>query len=409
MNVMTTAVTNFGNDLVTGDLAVNGAISAGGSVTGTTGLTATTGNITAQAGGVSASGTVTGSSGLVSLGTSSTAAYVTLNTSGFQRYTISSTNGTNVTGANNLEFYNQTNTTTVMKITDTGSMTIPSSFTSTSGGIFATTGDIKAQLGSISAAGTGANGKISASGTVTGGTGLIATTGNITAQAGGVSASGTVTGGTGLIATTGNITAQAGGVSASGTVTGGTGLIATTGGVTASAGNIVATAGNIVASAGTVTGVGLTSTSGGVTLYGTFPNVNFLVGPTTWNIVPSVASLTFINNNSPTTYVFFDTAGNVHGTAFTPTSDYRLKSNIAPLNDSLSIIQALRPVNYTLNVDPSNIESGFIAHELQEVLPGAVKGVKDGPAMQAINPVHIIAHLVGAVQELTKRLEQLSG
>ena len=116
-----------------------------------------------------------------------------------------------------------------------------------------------------------------------------------------------------------------------------------------------------------------------------------------------------MNNVSQPSTVYFDTTGKVYGTSFTPTSDYRLKSNIAPLNDSLNIIQALRPVNYTLNVDPSNIESGFIAHELQEVLPGAVKGEKDGPDMQAINPVHIIAHLVGAVQELTKRLEQLSG
>jgi len=314
MNVMTTAVTNFGNDLVTGDLAVNGAISAGGSVTGTTGLTATTGNIIAQS-------------------------------------------------------------------------------------------------GSISAAGTGANGKISASGTVTGGTGLIATTGGVTASAGNIDATaGTVTGGTGLIATTGGVTATNGNIVASagnivataGTVTGGTGLIATTGGVTASAGNIVA-------SAGTVTGASLASTYGGVTLSGTLPNIYFITGSTTWNIVPTYNSLIFNNNSSPATPVYFSTAGYVYGTAFTPVSDYRLKSNIAPLKDSLSIIQALRPVNYTLNVDPSNIESGFIAHELQEVLPGAVKGVKDGPAMQAINPVHIIAHLVGAVQELTKRLEQLSG
>ena len=250
---------------------------------------------------------------------------------------------------------------------------------------------------------TATNGNIVATaGTVTGGTGLIATTGNITAQAGGVSASGTVTGGTGLIATTGGVTATNGNIVATaGTVTGGTGLIATTGNITAQAGGVSAS--------GTVTGgTGLASTSGGVTLSGSLPNIYFTTGPTTWNIVPSVTSLTF-NNNVSGAHVFFDTAGYVYGTNFMPTSDYRLKSNIAPLKDSISIIQALRPVNYTLNVDPSNIESGFIAHELQEVLPGAVKGVKDGPAMQAINPLHIIAHLVGAVQELTKRLEQLSG
>lgn len=62
---------------------------------------------------------------------------------------------------------------------------------------------------------------------------------------------GTLTAGTGLVATTGNISATAGAVSAgttvtaTTTVTGGTGVTATTGDVTATAGNVVITAGNL--------------------------------------------------------------------------------------------------------------------------------------------------------------------
>jgi hypothetical protein len=123
---------------------------------------------------------------------------------------------------------------------------IASTTTLTGGtGITATTGNIAASAGNVSA-----------SGTVTGGTGVTATTGNIAASAGNVSASGTVTGGTGVTATTGNVAASAGNVSASGTVTGGTGVTATTGNVTASAGavsaatTVTATAGNITATNG---------------------------------------------------------------------------------------------------------------------------------------------------------------
>jgi hypothetical protein len=61
-----------------------------------------------------------------------------------------------------------------------------------------------------------APGSIASTTTLTGGTGITATTGNITASAGNVSASGTVTGGTGVIATTGNLTATAGNLALNG-------------------------------------------------------------------------------------------------------------------------------------------------------------------------------------------------
>src|SRR6185437_2667646 len=78
-----------------------------------------------------------------------------------------------------------------------------------------------------------APGSLTTTTTLTGGTGITATTGNITASAGNVSASGSVTGGTGVTATTGNVTATAGAVNA------GTSMTATLGNITATNGNLV--------------------------------------------------------------------------------------------------------------------------------------------------------------------------
>jgi len=73
----------------------------------------------------------------------------------------------------------------------------------------------------------------SVSGSVTAGTGLVATTGGVTATAGNI------------VASAGNINATVGSMSAGTTVTAGTGVTATTGNITASSGNVVVTAGNV--------------------------------------------------------------------------------------------------------------------------------------------------------------------
>lgn len=128
-----------------------------------------------------------------------------------------------------------------------GSATIGTTLT-VGTGITLTTGNI-----------TASSGNISASGSVTGGTGVTATTGNIVASSGNMSASGTITAGTGITSTTGNIVATAGAVNAGTTMTAGTGITATTG-------NIVATAGAVNAGTTMTAGTGLTVTTGNATI-----------------------------------------------------------------------------------------------------------------------------------------------
>lgn len=91
-------------------------------------------------------------------------------------------------------------------------------------------------------------------------------------------------------------------------------------------------------------------------------------------------------------------------TTFNSTSDYRLKENVAPMTDALNKVSLLKPVTYTWKADGS-AGQGFIAHELQAIIPDAVTGEKDAidkngnPEYQSIDPRNIVATLTAAIQE----------
>jgi Chaperone of endosialidase len=63
-------------------------------------------------------------------------------------------------------------------------------------------------------------------------------------------------------------------------------------------------------------------------------------------------------------------------TNYSTTSDYRLKENIQPMTGALARVAALKPVTYKWKIDGSDGQ-GFIAHELQAVVPDCVTGEKD--------------------------------
>lgn len=95
---------------------------------------------------------------------------------------------------------------------------------------------------------------------------------------------------------------------------------------------------------------------------------------------------------------------------FISNSDHRLKQNVEPLESGVSTIEQLRPVKYEWKLDGAYGE-GFIAHELQEVIPEAVSGVKDAEledgtiVPQGIDMGKVVPHLVAAVQELKAELD----
>jgi hypothetical protein len=128
-------------------------------------------------------------------------------------------------------------------------------------------------------------------------------------------------------------------------------------------------------------------------------------------------------------------------TAYNTSSDYRMKENVTPMVGAVSRVAALNPVRFNWIIDPDGSPvDGFLAHEAAEVVPEAVNGEKDAmrtiPAVEAVDAVldddgneitpaveaqpereepdyqgidqsKLVPLLVGAIQELTARIETL--
>jgi hypothetical protein len=98
------------------------------------------------------------------------------------------------------------------------------------------------------------------------------------------------------------------------------------------------------------------------------------------------------------------------GTTYNTSSDYRLKEDVAPMTGALDKVALLKPVTYKWKVDGSDGQ-GFIAHELQEVVPECVSGEKDAvdaegnPEYQGIDTSFLVATLTSAIQELNAKVE----
>ena len=67
---------------------------------------------------------------------------------------------------------------------------------------------------------------------------------------------------------------------------------------------------------------------------------------------------------------------NATNTSYGTSSDYRLKENITPIQGAADIVKAMQPATYTFKSDGS-WQDGFLAHELERLIPGAVIGEKD--------------------------------
>ena len=126
------------------------------------------------------------------------------------------------------------------------------------------------------------------------------------------------------------------------------------------------------------------------------------------------------NSGAAITFQYFQTVYGAAGTivctttntAYNTSSDYRMKENVQPMTGGLSTIAALKPVIFDW-IPSKTAGEGFIAHELQAVIPAAVSGEKDALYedgsinAQGVDFGKIVPHLVAAVQELTTRLAAL--
>lgn len=99
-------------------------------------------------------------------------------------------------------------------------------------------------------------------------------------------------------------------------------------------------------------------------------------------------------------------------TAYTTSSDYRLKENVQPMANALAKVAALKPCTYTWKSTGEDSQ-GFIAHELQAVVLDAVTGEKDAVnedgsiKPQGIDTSFLVATLTAAIQEQQQMIETL--
>jgi hypothetical protein len=147
-------------------------------------------------------------------------------------------------------------------------------------------------------------------------------------------------------------------------------------------------------------------------------------------------------NTYPAVYFRKDGAqrGNINvttsGTTYNTVSDYRLKEDVAPMVGALAKVSALKPVTYKWKSNGLDGQ-GFIAHELQAVIPDCVTGAKDAtqeqeyevtpavkdeqgnittpavmgtrnvPVYQGIDTSFLVATLTAAIQEQQALITQL--
>jgi hypothetical protein len=115
---------------------------------------------------------------------------------------------------------------------------------------------------------------------------------------------------------------------------------------------------------------------------------------------------------------FVDMAGTVSATSATinAISDIRLKENVRDLDAGLDTILALKPRRFDWKEGKGkNVKDdmGFIAQEVEDVLPALVGGWKAGEGepddLKSVKAGDLIPVLVKAIQELTARVAQLEG
>jgi hypothetical protein len=109
--------------------------------------------------------------------------------------------------------------------------------------------------------------------------------------------------------------------------------------------------------------------------------------------------------------------------AYNTSSDYRLKENAVPIENALSKIDSLNPINFDW-IESGDNSDGFLAHEIQAVLPYTVTGTKDElhtventppektdqigqPKHQVMDYAKLTPLLVKAIQEQQTLIESL--
>lgn len=142
------------------------------------------------------------------------------------------------------------------------------------------------------------------------------------------------------------------------------------------------------------------------------------LGLSGWGILYSSAATAIEIIGSASNFATFKTTGNFqlnNSASWSTTSDISIKTNLRPISSALSKLTALKPCHFEYKDQIGKTQTGFIAQEFAEVLPGHTtdttvpeKYKQYLPAgkntLKAID-MNLIPYLVKAVQELKEELD----
>jgi hypothetical protein len=129
-------------------------------------------------------------------------------------------------------------------------------------------------------------------------------------------------------------------------------------------------------------------------------------------VAPGRISVTSTFEGDVTGFITAD-GGSVRANTISQWSDYRLKENFEKIENCNVLIKKLNPVVYNFKNQEDEKHIGFIAHEIQSIIPSIVYGQKDdvdedgNPIYQSVDYSKLTPVLVGAVQDLYSKIEEL--
>lgn len=121
-----------------------------------------------------------------------------------------------------------------------------------------------------------------------------------------------------------------------------------------------------------------------------------------------------IGIGTTTPSVSLQVAGDIIANSIAGSSDARFKSNINPIENSLQKVQQLRGVTFDWKTEEfperafsDNRALGFIAQEVEKVLPEVVQTEKTAEGYKSVQYDKVVALLVEAIKEQQKQIEVL--
>jgi len=150
------------------------------------------------------------------------------------------------------------------------------------------------------------------------------------------------------------------------------------------------------------------------------PNENYFQARDASGFQVAVGHANTVSNGQPYFYMTYNglgigsiTQASGSSVAYNTSSDYRLKENVADLTGATARLKQLEPKRFNFIADADRTVDGFLAHEVQSVVPEAITGTHnevdddDNPVYQGIDQSKLVPLLTAALQEAIAKIETL--